>query len=78
VQTDELVSKRRLVPIEIKLPEQSQEVLKTFRMAAELGRGNLGAYVISMASQVSDVLAVALLQKEAALQLKAKDGNNGK
>lgn len=42
-----------------------QEVLATFRvLAAQTGNG-LGAYVISMAEQPSDVLAVMLLQKEA-------------
>lgn len=40
------------------------EVLATFRMLAAENRESLGAYVISMASQPSDVLAVCLLQKE--------------
>ena len=40
------------------------EVLGTFRMLARQHPESLGAYVISMASQPSDVLAVALLQKE--------------
>lgn len=37
------------------------------RMAAQLGRQCLGAYVISMATRASDVLAVELLQREARL-----------
>ncbi|RAL38293.1 hypothetical protein DM860_002271 [Cuscuta australis] len=44
-----------------------KEVLDTFRVAAELGSDSLGAYVISMASHASDVLAVELLQKDARL-----------
>ena len=40
------------------------EVLATFRMLAAENPESFGAYVISMASKPSDVLAVALLQKE--------------
>jgi phosphoenolpyruvate carboxylase len=39
-----------------------RDVLDTFRMIAAIPRGSLGAYVITMAAQPSDVLAVALLQ----------------
>ncbi|KAF8724682.1 hypothetical protein HU200_020955 [Digitaria exilis] len=46
-----------------------KEVLDTFKVAAELGSDSLGAYVISMASNASDVLAVELLQKMQDLQL---------
>ena len=42
-----------------------EEVLATFRMLAQQPSEALGAYVISMAKQPSDVLAVMLLQKEA-------------
>ncbi|MCO5579527.1 hypothetical protein L7F22_033382 [Adiantum nelumboides] len=52
-----------------RVPAEVQEVLSTFRVAAELGSDSLGAYVISMASEASDVLAVELLQKEARLAL---------
>ena len=44
---------------------QVQEVLATFKMLAQQPSESLGAYVISMAKQASDVLAVMLLQKEA-------------
>ena len=44
-----------------------QDVLSTCRMLPEVGGELLGAYVISMASSPSDVLAVHLLQKEAGL-----------
>lgn len=39
------------------------DVLDTFRMAAELHRDSLGAYVITMASAPSDVMAVEYLQQ---------------
>ena len=40
-----------------------RDVLDTFRTAAALPGESLGAYVITMASRASDVLAVDLLQK---------------
>ncbi len=43
-------------------PADISDALGTFRVAAELPRDMLGAYVISMASQPSDVLAVHALQ----------------
>nr|KYP53033.1 Phosphoenolpyruvate carboxylase 4 [Cajanus cajan] len=65
--TRELKGKRPLVPVSIEVPSDVKEVLDTFRIAAELGSDSLGAYVISMASNASDVLAVELLQKDARL-----------
>ncbi|XP_006643661.1 phosphoenolpyruvate carboxylase 4 [Oryza brachyantha] len=65
--TRELKGKRPLVPPYIQVTADVQEVLDTFRVAAELGSDALGAYVISMASNASDVLAVELLQKDARL-----------
>ena len=44
---------------------ETREVLATFRMLATQPRESLGAYVISMAHQPSDVLAVLLLQLKA-------------
>lgn len=41
-----------------------QEYLDTFRMIAEVPRDSLGGYVISMASQPSDILLVLLFQLE--------------
>ena len=61
----ELGSKRPLIPADMAASKEVQEVLDTFRMLAALPRDSLGAYVISMARQPSDVLAVELLQKEA-------------
>ncbi|KHN07717.1 Phosphoenolpyruvate carboxylase 4 [Glycine soja] len=51
-----------------------REVLDTFRTAAELGSDSFGAYVISMASNASDVLAVELLQKDARLAVSGELG----
>jgi len=61
----ELQSRRPIFrsPEDFKDNENVYEVLKTFEVAARLGGDNLGAYVISMAKQPSDILAVELLQK---------------
>ena len=42
-----------------------QEVLATFKTIAQHPSNSFGAYIISMAGQPSDILAVMLLQKEA-------------
>ena len=65
MQITELASKRPLLPPDLGLPPALREVLDTFRIAAGLGPRAPGAYVISMASSPSDILAVVLLQKEA-------------
>ena len=44
------------------------DALATFEAAADLGAESLGAYVITRASQVSDVLAVALLPHQAGIR----------
>lgn len=44
------------------------------QVAAQLGRGSLGAYVISMTKGASDVLAVELLQREARMHVRASGG----
>ncbi|KAF4356843.1 hypothetical protein F8388_019502 [Cannabis sativa] len=72
--TRELKGKRPLVPQSIKVPSDVKEVLDTFRVAAELGSDSLGAYVISMASNATDVLAVELLQKDARLAVSGELG----
>ncbi|PSR91219.1 Phosphoenolpyruvate carboxylase [Actinidia chinensis var. chinensis] len=72
--TRELKGKRPLVPLTIEVPPDVKEVLYTFRVAAELGSDSLGAYVISMASNASDVLAVELLQKDARLAVSGELG----
>jgi len=63
----ELNSKRPLLPRNWKPSAETQEVLDTCRVAAEVPKGSIAAYVISMAKQPSDVLAVHLLLKEAGI-----------
>ncbi|CAN1296276.1 Phosphoenolpyruvate carboxylase 4 [Linum perenne] len=74
--TKELQGKRPLIPSSIEVPPDVKEVLDTFRVAAELGSDSLGAYVISMASNASDVLAVELLQKDARLTVSGELGRS--
>ncbi|MFO1258811.1 MAG: phosphoenolpyruvate carboxylase [Gammaproteobacteria bacterium] len=61
----EINSKRPLIARDVKLSPQSEEVWQTFRVLSQQLPESLGAYVISMASQPSDILAIVLLQKEA-------------
>lgn len=70
----ELSGKRPLMPPSMPVSAEVAEVLATFKMAAQLGGASLSAYVISMAAQASDVLAVELLQKEARLMLAGEKG----
>jgi phosphoenolpyruvate carboxylase len=64
----ECQNRRPLMPQEMPLTAEQQELIDTLRVCAELPRDGLGAYVISMASCPSDVLAVRLLQKEAGIR----------
>lgn len=64
----ELNSRRPLIPRDFSCSDNVREVLDTFAVIAEQGPESLGAYVISMASQPSDILAVELLQKEAGVR----------
>jgi phosphoenolpyruvate carboxylase len=59
----ELNSRRPLVPLDWKPSAEVQEVLDTCRVVAEQEGGGIGCYIISMARQPSDVLAVKLLLK---------------
>jgi len=61
----ELASPRPLIPPRWECSAEAREVLDTFRVIGREHREALGTYVISMARQPSDVLAVALLMKEA-------------
>lgn len=59
----ELNERRPLIPLDLKCEAEPREVLDTFSMLARIRTESLGAYVISMAKNVSDVLVVHLLQK---------------
>ncbi len=62
--TNELASKRPLLPRDWEPSEQVKEVLDTCKIIAAQPREAFGAYVISMARTASDVLAVHLLLQE--------------
>ena len=61
----ELASRRPLFPAAWPVSDDSRETIETFRAIAEHDAAGIAAYVVSMAGQPSDVLAVALLLKEA-------------
>lgn len=61
----ELASRRPLIPPRWQPGAEAQEVLDTCAVVAAQSPDALGAYVISMARQPSDVLAVHLLLREA-------------
>ncbi|KAG2649796.1 hypothetical protein PVAP13_1NG132600 [Panicum virgatum] len=60
----ELRGKRPLFGSDLPLTEETADVLGTFHVLAELPADCFGAYIISMATAPSDVLAVELLQRE--------------
>ncbi|EJP4177029.1 phosphoenolpyruvate carboxylase [Vibrio vulnificus] len=62
--TNELSSKRPLLPRDWQPSEPVKEVLDTCKIIAAQSREAFGAYVISMAKTASDVLAVHLLLQE--------------
>jgi len=64
----ELSSNRPLIPNDLPASDDIKEVLSTFTVIARQSTDALGAYVISMATHPSDVLAVILLQKEAGVK----------
>ncbi len=63
--TNELSSKRPLLPLDWQPSEAVKEVLDTCKIIAAQPRAAFGSYVISMARTASDVLAVHLLLQEA-------------
>jgi phosphoenolpyruvate carboxylase len=63
--TSVLARDRRITPQRLATNPRVAEVLDTFRVMAAIHQESLGAYVITMASRPSDVLAVELLQREA-------------
>ncbi|KAJ6956089.1 phosphoenolpyruvate carboxylase 2-like [Populus alba x Populus x berolinensis] len=64
----ELRGKRPLLGPDLPKTEEIADVLDTFHVIAELPPDNFGAYIISMATSPSDVLAVELLQRECHVQ----------
>ncbi len=52
--------------------KENKEVWNTFKILADEPKECLGAYVISMTSSASDILSVALLQKEAKIKEKLR------
>ncbi|MBW8190035.1 phosphoenolpyruvate carboxylase [Neiella marina] len=63
----ELNSKRPLIPRNWQPSDDVQEVLDTCAVIADTDPDTLGTYIISMASNPSDVLAVHLLLREAGI-----------
>ncbi len=64
---ESLTSKRPLLPSVWPMSDETAEVLATCRIVAQEPREILSHYIISMAQQPSDVLAVALLLKESGM-----------
>ncbi|KAK1388824.1 Phosphoenolpyruvate carboxylase [Heracleum sosnowskyi] len=60
----ELNGKRPLFGHDLPKTEEITDVLDTFHVISELPSDSFGAYIISMATAPSDVLAVELLQRE--------------
>ncbi|KAK4790447.1 hypothetical protein SAY86_017751 [Trapa natans] len=60
----ELNGKRPLFGPDLPKTEEIGDILDTFSVIAELPSDSFGAYIISMATAPSDVLAVELLQRE--------------
>ncbi|ALS98701.1 phosphoenolpyruvate carboxylase [Lacimicrobium alkaliphilum] len=63
----ELASKRPLMPRKWQPSDDAREVLETCKVLAENDQQGFGIYIISMASQPSDILSVQLLLKEAGI-----------
>ncbi|HYX15495.1 MAG TPA: phosphoenolpyruvate carboxylase [Nostoc sp.] len=69
--TGELQTRRPLIPAELPFSEKTNDVIETFRVVRslqqEFGLNICKTYIISMCRDVSDVLEVLLLAKEARL-----------
>ncbi|MFY9269398.1 MAG: phosphoenolpyruvate carboxylase [Candidatus Manganitrophaceae bacterium] len=78
ILTGELLSLRPLISASLALSPQSQEVIETFKsirkIKSVIDPGAIRSYIISMASGMSDLLAVQLLAKEAGLCRPTRDG----
>lgn len=60
----ELKSRRPLINSKTEFSAETREVLATLAVLAEFGPHAFNSYIISMASEASDILAVELLQNE--------------
>lgn len=67
---EQLASKRPLFPQEWPVSDESLEVIKTAKVISKEPEECLSSYIISMAQQPSDVLAVALILKESGMSWK--------
>ncbi|NES99111.1 MAG: phosphoenolpyruvate carboxylase [Sphaerospermopsis sp. SIO1G2] len=69
--TGELKTRRPLIPAELPFSEKTNDIIQTFRtvrfLQQEFGINICQTYIISMCREVSDVLEVLLLAKEARL-----------
>jgi len=63
----ELSTSRLVIPARFSPAADDADVLDTFRMIAKIPHESLGAYVITMTRQASDILAVQLLQRAAGI-----------
>lgn len=64
----ELRGKRPLFGSDLPMSYEVADAIGTFRVLAELPNDSFGAYIISMATAPSDVLAVELLQRECGIK----------
>ena len=68
---EELRTRRPLIPGELPFSEKSNDIIRTMRLVRslqqEFGKNICQTYIISMSREVSDVLEVLLLAKEAGL-----------
>lgn len=68
---EELLTRRPLVPAELPFSEKTNDIIETLRtvrsLQQEFGTNICQSYIISMCREVSDVLEVLLLAKEAGL-----------
>jgi len=58
----EIPNRRPLIPLDLETSPPVRDVLDTFKVIATLHHESLGRYIVSMAQQASDVLAVILLE----------------
>jgi len=76
----EIANPRPLIAAELDYDDDTNEILNLLRLARrkkrEIGPEAIGSFIMSMASSVSDVLAVLLLAKEAGLISRSASGGS--